>query len=648
MISGEVGSTAPMTGVLEELVGRPLSDIAAELSLLREAKTTLSKTAGELSNQVATLEQELTTLRKEKADLSGAVRWLVLQTGFIPAETRCGPIDRSTVAPELLLRIFRAARTPRFQQDPAPGQRADSPWLTELRFRKGLVLVCKGWSGPASEALYEDIVLRRMGQIAGLAHTLLGAADTVAVTNGQRDLAHLVKSVRMDWCIVLPNCMDAIRDALQTIFELCTRLRAFEFYPQDSFPLVTTERDLQEPFNPVWFLQDDAPSRVAHTFRERCSATLRVLDLGFTLTSSLVSSLHELLSSAPCLVTLKLGRVDSNVGKQDLEALPPLLLPMLRELYLHVDNDPFCHHIANRWNLPLLERLTTRDTFVTPQHLLKKHGSRLTYLNLCPAEVNAFGLWHVPTYDATFAETVENCCPLLEHLVFIEDDAKSGRSRLRAEWLLRNLRYLDVWTRLDWTGRHHEFWPRSSLSVWENDLSREVERTSYSVRRLWAFHVDLPIFCSPAKPLNGEDVAVVPTAHALFIQTKSSVFPDYYLGFYKREVLREDGSRVSLASLILDHEPEVVDSGELHPSEFSTPEASVPSDSDIPAASCLTGQEEDKDVEHAVESGSAYQHDEDFELIGKQLDGQAVYERFRDGLQAGIGSHCDTDSDEDG
>ncbi|KAI9060171.1 hypothetical protein FKP32DRAFT_1656406, partial [Trametes sanguinea] len=251
---------------------------------------------------------------------------------FIPARARSGPIG-STLAPELLLRIFRTTRTPRFQQDPAPGQRADCSWLTELRFRKGLVLVCKGWSGPATEALYEDIVLRRMGQISALSRTLLGAGDIGAVSRHRRDLAQLVTSIRIDSCIVLPHCRDAIRDALQTIFELCTQLRVFECYPHKVFPIVSTERS-EEPFNPVWFLHDEAPSRVAHIFQERCSTTLRVLDLAFALSSPLVSGLHALLSSSVDLITLKLGPIDQNVGKEDLENLPPLQLPRLRELYL--------------------------------------------------------------------------------------------------------------------------------------------------------------------------------------------------------------------------------------------------------------------------------------------------------------------------
>ena len=74
--------------------------------------------------------------------------------------------------PEILLRIFRMAYAPSHEHDPS-AIRPYNHWQGEIRFRKSLVLICTAWSGPATAALYEEVVFWRMGQIAALARTLL-------------------------------------------------------------------------------------------------------------------------------------------------------------------------------------------------------------------------------------------------------------------------------------------------------------------------------------------------------------------------------------------------------------------------------------------------------------------------------------------
>ena len=79
-----------------------------------------------------------------------------------------------------------------------------SGWLQILRFKKGLPLVCKAlyWSG--IKALYNDVVLRRMGQIVALAETLRlpEIGEKVCLS-----ICHL----RMDARLVLESCVDVVR-----------------------------------------------------------------------------------------------------------------------------------------------------------------------------------------------------------------------------------------------------------------------------------------------------------------------------------------------------------------------------------------------------------------------------------------------------
>lgn len=152
---------------------------------------------------------------------------------------------------EILLIILKATRAPRYQLDPSVTTYygSHSAWLAELRFRKALIFVCKWWSGLATELFYEDIVLRRMGQIIALADTLTANHGT------QRNLAVLVKSIRMDTCIILGPCADAARDALSSILSLCVALRTFEYHTAKGFAIAPAPPpgDASGVFNPTWF-----------------------------------------------------------------------------------------------------------------------------------------------------------------------------------------------------------------------------------------------------------------------------------------------------------------------------------------------------------------------------------------------------------
>ncbi|KAI0830682.1 hypothetical protein BC628DRAFT_1416205 [Trametes gibbosa] len=560
--------------MLEELTMRPLVDIAKELSSLREEAALLREEKRVLEN----LKLEMNTLRKEKAALKGAVKYLMGQTGCLPGPTYQPPASpNSTRLPhELLLTIFRESRAPCFQLDPSVMRSMHSLWLSELRYRKGLVLVCKHWFAPATEQLYEDIVLRRMGQILALADTL--AAD-MRRPGTHRGIARWVKRIRLDRCFIVWQCADAVREALCTIFSLCTALRAFEHH-------IVVYRFYTPPhltgwgcgtFFSRWFAKPP-PGAFRIAYRERLS-TLTVLDLAFTLSYDQATQIHELLSAAKNLETLKLLSVKRVQGEEDaLDFQTVLDLPRLMELYVPVADGRFVACVSKAWKMPRLQRLTTLETFSTPRDLLASHGSRLKYVNL-----HLDSTWtpvSAPSHEdvGVFVEL----CPLLEHLV-----------------LPPCVSYPWAWT------THMSYNIISSLERMNGD-------PPFVSRTLWlpAPTVDLPAICSPETPLQNGEYRLVTFAGMRFRQYRSAVLPEFAcpsmpLPFSGLDEEDADDSASCLP-------PEDADSGD----ESSFVESSSVSDEDYTAAD-LENEVEDQERENKVEDES-----------GSEDDGESESETF--------------------
>ncbi|EIW60603.1 uncharacterized protein TRAVEDRAFT_45851 [Trametes versicolor FP-101664 SS1] len=409
---------------------------------------------------------------------------------------------------EILLVIFRAARAPRYLRAPSVNacHGSNSTWLSELRVRKALMLVCKGWSDVATELFYEDIVLRRMGQIIAL-------ADILTTNHGsQRDLAMLVKSIRLDTCIVLGPCADAVRDAFTSILSLCIALRAFEYHTAKSFPTTLTlpPGDSAGAFNPSWFVED-GPEAFQLAFRERVSM-LTSLDLAMRLSHKQVAHLHRLLSTATCLEILKVGQVYHVEHEGDhLDSLPVLHLPKLKALYLPVIEPRFVAYVSTNWVIPCLKQLTTlfsSETF-KPRTLLAAHGARLVYLHLYPKRDLDLAIC-----NEDLARVVE-LCPVVEHLVLGLPIAMfKHRSKLSAFCALSAaLRYLDIWT---WGHAFHS--PRrykfpTAVAVHVRYLNRRLP------------FVDLPTICDPRIHLEGDETRIVDFPWTQAAWSKYCVFP---------------------------------------------------------------------------------------------------------------------------
>lgn len=508
------------------------------------------------------------------------------------------PICPHKLPHEILLVILKATRAPRYLRAPSVNacHGSNSAWLAELRIRKALLLVCKGWSGLATELFYEDIVLRRMGQIIALADTLTANHGT------QRNLAVLVKSIRLDTCIILGPCADAVRDALASILSLCVALRAFEYHTAKSFSTTLTlpPGDSAGAFNPSWFVED-GPEAFQLAFRERVSM-LTSLDLAMRLSHKQVAHLHlKLLSAATCLEILKVGQVYHVESEGDhLDSLPVLDLPKLKALYLPVFEPRFVAYVSTNWVIPCLKQLTTLFTSETlPRGLLAAHGAGLIYLHLYPKRDLDLAI-----RNEDLARVVE-LCPVVEHLVLGLPIAMFGnRSKLSAFCALPTaLRYLDIWT---WGHAFH------SLRRYKFPASVAVH-VRYLNRRLP--FVDLPTICDPRIPLEGDETRIVEFPWTQAAWSKHCVFPVITPHSVAKAISDEDAN----ADEWSEYNPE---SEETHSESTDDADQSTLEDSDE--------NDEDKTNEDVGDDEGISERGSDYQEAGLQLDHPTVLAMFRE------------------
>ncbi|RPD64942.1 hypothetical protein L227DRAFT_598339 [Lentinus tigrinus ALCF2SS1-6] len=500
--------------LLGELSERSIADIACEIDSLRNENARLKEDVSRLEGELATQTPEFLRLRKEHAILSEAVKSLMREGGFLQPVARTAPAGIELLPPEILLRIFKATETPLYEHDPSI-VRAWNPWLDEIRFRKGLVLVCKAWSWSATALLYEDVVLRRMGQIPALARTLSSP--------GTRDFGGLIHHLRMDSCVVWAQCTDVVREDLLTILRQCVALRSLSFHPHRNFPDVNHPDDVEngwQGFNPTWLVRDHMDN-YGQTLRNHLSSWLRVLDIALKLTETQVVELHKLLSSAHSLCSLKIGPVTVAGTLQDvIPALQPVRFPALTELQLHVNHSATVTLICSRWYMPTLKSMTALSCSGLPEELLKRHGRSLTYLNICPPR-------RLTTYDYSWEPCVVNSlenlpelCPVLDHFVFPAHKPISTSAYILSQIRSPTLRYLDIWCHTCYATRARVE-GECNTAVASGRLPSLVR-----IRRLKrVIHPDIPLICHPSL-VSGDETRLYRFPRAHFLQTSWAVLPD--------------------------------------------------------------------------------------------------------------------------
>ncbi|RPD54062.1 hypothetical protein L227DRAFT_580842 [Lentinus tigrinus ALCF2SS1-6] len=317
-----------------------------------------------------------------------------------------------------------------------------------LRTKKALTLVCKAWSGLATALLYEDVVIRRMGQICSL-------AETFSHHDSDQSLAQLVRSISLVDCIVLNKFQDAVLTSLGIILSRCSRLAAFTYRPasREVWPFEAnrnpkppmglpprTEKPREVNLEPSWILRSNRRnpgSILAH----RLKHGLRALELDLSEVyddGSLHKPLLTMLGNATQLTSLVLNAFEIRSGGGEwLLSSPSLKFPALETLHISLEDDKFHRWICQCWEMPKLKNLTYKEPFCfspvlrdRPLKFLEVHGSKLRYALL----------QFTPEYsDPLPLSTLSQFLPVIEHLtipLFV------GQSELVVN--TPTLRYLDL------------------------------------------------------------------------------------------------------------------------------------------------------------------------------------------------------------
>ncbi|KAI0712835.1 hypothetical protein C8T65DRAFT_829215 [Cerioporus squamosus] len=400
-----------------------------------------------LEGQVTDLCPELALLRREHAAMKSAMLALMRQTGWQPDSATPVNPSFSDLPVELIRRIFKEVLPPHHQYDPSISEGANNPWLRELRLKKALPLLCKATYWPGMEILYEDIVIRRMGQISALAQTLR-SADLGA------KLALSVKTIRIDSCPVWLPCADVLREDLAFILSQSTYLSFCSYLPHANFPIVGPfeEHDAQYYgwFNPTWLYQQSFSPELEPLLARCFASGLRSLNLGVPLDCATVRCLHHLLASAQRIESLTLGPPRGCSACHTLISMPSLQLPRLRELQLYYGTElesDIDSHIRSCWQMPLLARLTIMlREWAAVDSLINTVGHGLTYLHLYPLDDA------LKKSQCNAVNSLAVACPKLEHLVIPlamvaawPNGLGVPISMLEITLHSPTLRYLDLW-----------------------------------------------------------------------------------------------------------------------------------------------------------------------------------------------------------
>lgn len=332
---------------------------------------------------------------------------------------------------EIWQEIFSIALPPPSFLDPSLHRGPDSPWCQALRSKKALVLVCRAWWHASVDLLYNEIAIRRVGQIAALTRTL---------ESPQNDLQNLVKTVAII-CYIPENYIPYAESAIQRLLDLCPSICATRIY--------APAHDLS--YSPSGGSSSMAPS--LRSFRAPIPHCITHLEYGDYQWSHLIKILS-------LCKTLKSLRFRFPYAAEPAEIQQLVILHQLEELECELRYDfGMLRAMAHLWSIPNLRRFTL-VLQGTPKsdhenHDFEKfcsvHGHDLRYLHINPGP-----LVHSTRFPGIFRfQQILGACPKLIHLVY-PDYSHLANSPIPLHHT--TLMWIDVWACCD---------PVDGLDLWE-------------------------------------------------------------------------------------------------------------------------------------------------------------------------------------
>ncbi|RPD82017.1 hypothetical protein L226DRAFT_13802 [Lentinus tigrinus ALCF2SS1-7] len=444
--------------------------------------------------------------------------------------------------PEVLMIIFDelalAAPAP-YEHSPDLVLGPHSPWVEQLRFQKGLALVCKRWWEPATRILYHRIVLRRMGQISALARTL-------SATDAEYDFSTCIKHIGIHDCAIFEPFSDMMLEALRSILRHCPNLQSFSMMPHFNYGNGVWQW-LGSSLNISWMSLESLHG----IMREGPAANLRHLELRLDTDSrAAFVGLYHILSETSQLASLKLEplyvREMPYEEVVDLSTLPTLSLPALCELQYSKRCMWFDQFAISSLQLPSLTSLTFLNyDGHSPFSFLAAHGSRLTYLHFYPQSDNPPISVFWSSYFMDLQELAD-VCPMIEHLVIctfrISDVLTQFHTSAKP---LLHLRYLDTWARTLSRTREGAM-EETELQVY--DLMTGGNREKFpALGNNFRFlshhgHADLPKICHPSALTDDDEIRTVYINDVCVVQTSWCVRPNEDFAELHMEVPESDAS----------------------------------------------------------------------------------------------------------
>jgi hypothetical protein len=294
--------------------------------------------------------------------------------------------------------IFSWALPPSFLLDPSLAAGPRSPWSQALQLKKSIVRVCKMWHAVGAEFLYEDVVFRRIGQIAAFVRTL---------ETSTRISSNLVKKITI-LAYVPRRYGQSCSEHLQRIFSRCCHIYKFTLTSPNVLP------DIAFPIHNV------------------CITTLEVND---------TFKYHSLLLILT-QVCDTLSSLSFHLRKSE-NLHTALCFPHLKKLVCdiwHPESAQALVVISSAWSLPSLQSLvfstrswlwTTSDESISAgmiHSFCLTHGKRLRFLLVGPCHLSS----------TTSMQEIVDACPSLEHLV-----ARLDKSLLPIAH--RKIKWIDLW-----------------------------------------------------------------------------------------------------------------------------------------------------------------------------------------------------------
>ncbi|KAH9890058.1 hypothetical protein C8Q73DRAFT_149348 [Cubamyces lactineus] len=473
---------------------------------LKEGNAALKDANVALKELVNSLQQERTTLLSQRAEHQPCGDSRPAAAVQYPEQTP----SIVKLPQKLLLRIFLETMPTTDSYDPSAQAGPRAPWVVSVATRKALTLVCRHWYRPASEALYCDIVFRRMGQVAALARTL----RTARVKYGP-DPSKYIKRICMARCVALGRFLETFQQELAIILEYCSNLVAFECYHHPEFPVITYPPFIRaEEFINAAILEPAGNGTPGSALVKRCASSIQKLAFSETLQLENLLCIHACLLNGR-LNTLVLGPVCSGYDlTDDTSSLDAPYLPHLQRLDIHADNENFLDWISGSWEMPGLTHLTLSSCQELPHALLVSVGANLEYLHIVSG----------PEWEGEKAGDVLRdlsvLCPHLEHLILPTTPALNLPCIINSTSLL----YLDIWGPIQ-NRRVLELMCEMG-HVCSLPKLRAIRMLPTNIRS--DAHTLLPLHCDPSQ-VRGDETRFLTVLGVPLLQTSWAVLLDMHV-----------------------------------------------------------------------------------------------------------------------